>query len=105
MKTSTLSATSFWSLSRQNVDVFLILDKHESLWRFQNLIGCRSHATKCGTTWFCHIPFCPEVKGMPSFEWLKIKERGNKGNSQKFQKFPNQSGLFHEKECMISACW
>ena len=34
----------------------------------------RSHGTNCGTIWFCHIPFCPEVKGMPSFELLKIKE-------------------------------
>ena len=25
----------------------------------------RSHGTNCGAIWFCHIPFCPEVKGMP----------------------------------------
>ena len=39
---------------------------------------------------------------MPSFEWLKIKERETKGNPPKFQEFPIISGLFHKKECMIS---
>ena len=34
----------------------------------------RSHGTNCGAIWFCHIPFCPKVKGMPSFEWLKFKK-------------------------------
>ena len=57
------------------------------------LINHRSHAAKCGTTWFCHIPFCPEVKGIPSFEWLKIKEGETKGNSQKLQEFPNHFWL------------
>ena len=49
----------------------------------------RSHGTYCGAILFCHIPFCPEVKGMPSFEWLKIKEGKTSGNPQKFQEFPN----------------
>ena len=53
----------------------------------------RFHTTKCGATWFCHIPFCPEVKGMPSFEWLKIKEGETKGNPQNFQEFPNHFWL------------
>ena len=34
----------------------------------------RSYRTNCDAIWGCHIPFCPEVKGMPSLEWLKIKE-------------------------------
>ena len=32
---------------------------------------------------------CPEVKGMPGFERLKIKEGETKGNPQKFQEFPH----------------
>ena len=43
----------------------------------------RSHGTNCGAIWFCHIPFCPEVKGMPIFEWLKIKEGKTSGNPKK----------------------
>jgi len=49
----------------------------------------RSHGTNCGAIWSCHIPFCPEVKGMPSFEWLKIKEGKTSGTPPKFQEFPN----------------
>ena len=30
----------------------------------------------------------PEVKIMPSFEWLKIKEGKTSGNPKKFQEFP-----------------
>ena len=47
-------------------------------------LGLRSHGTNCGAIWFCHIPFCHEVKGMPSFEWLIIKE----GKTRKSPKFP-----------------
>ena len=65
----------------------------------------RSHATNCGATWFCHIPFCPEVKEMPSFEWLKIKEGETKGNPHKFQEFPNHFWLISYKRmhdiCML----
>ena len=64
----------------------------------------RSHGTNCGAIWFCHILFCPEVKGMPSFEWLKIKGGKTSGNPKKIQEFPNLSVLFHKKDCMISAC-
>ena len=59
------------------------------------LVTLRSVLSISGAIWFCHIPFCPEVKGMPSFEWLKIKEWKTSGNSQKFQEFPNP---------LISAC-
>ena len=48
--------------------------------------------------------FCPEVKGMPSFdhEWLKIKEGKTVGNPKKIS--PTIFALFHKNECMISAC-
>ena len=49
----------------------------------------RSHRTNHGAIWSCYIPFCPEVKVMPGFEWLKIKEGKTSGNPPKFQKFPN----------------
>ena len=34
----------------------------------------RSHRTNCDAIWGCHIPFCPEVKGMPSFEGQGVSE-------------------------------
>ena len=65
----------------------------------------RSHRTNCGAIWFCHIPFCPEVKGMPSFEWLKFKEGKTSGIPQKFQEFPNPFCLVSQKRmhdiCML----
>ena len=65
----------------------------------------RSHGTNCGAIWFCHIPFCPEVKGMPSFEWLKFKEGKTSGIPQKFQEFPNPFCLVSQKRkhdiCML----
>ena len=30
--------------------------------------------------WRCHKTICPEVKRMPSYEWLKIKEGKSTGN-------------------------
>ena len=35
-----------------------------------------------------HIPFCPEVKVMPSFEWLKIKEGKTSGYPKTIQGIP-----------------
>ena len=65
----------------------------------------RSHGTNCFAIWFCHIPFCPEGKGMPSFEWLKIKEGKTSGNSKKIQEFPNPFCLVSQKRmhdiCML----
>ena len=58
----------------------------------------RSHGTNCGTIWFCHIPFCPEVKGMPSFEWLKFQEGKTSGIPQKIQEFPNPFCLVSQKK-------
>ena len=62
---------------------------------------CRSNGTNCGAIWFCHIPFCPEVKGMPSFEWLKFKEGKTSGIPPKFQEFPNPFCLVSQKICML----
>ena len=66
---------------------------------------CRSHTTKCDATWFCHIPFCPEVKGKPSFEWLKFQEGKISGIPPKFQEFPNPFCLVSPKRmhdiCML----
>ena len=63
----------------------------------------RSHGTNCGAIWFCHISFCPEVKGMPSFEWLKIKEGKTSGNPQQFQEFANPFCLV-SRERMHDIC-
>ena len=41
---------------------------------------------------------------MPSFEWLKIKKGETKEIPKKSRNSPIISGLFHKKECMISAC-
>ena len=65
----------------------------------------RSHETNSGAIWFCHIPFCPEVKGMPSFEWLKFQEGKTSGIPQKFQEFPSPFCLVSQKRmhdiCML----
>ena len=64
-----------------------------------------SHRTICGAVWRCHVPFCPEVKGMPSFKWLKIIEGKLTGNPQNSRNSPNISYLFYEKRvndiCML----
>ena len=64
-------------------------------------LGTERYMTKPGGA---TLPFCPEVKGMPSFEWSKSK----KGKPQEIPKnsrnSPILSYLFHKKECMISAC-
>ena len=38
---------------------------------------------------WCHVPFGPEVKAIPGVEWLIIKGGKNKGNSPKFENFPD----------------
>ena len=52
-----------------------------------------------------HIPFGPEVKGMPGFDWLKIKEGKTSLNPPKFQEFPNPFCLVSQKRmhdiCML----
>ena len=57
----------------------------------------RSHRANCGTVWRCHIPFCPKVKGIPSFEWLKIKE----GKPQEIPQYSKNSPERMHDICML----
>ena len=52
-----------------------------------------------------HIPFCPKVKAMPGFDWLKIKEGKTSLNPPNSRNSPILSVLFHKKRmhdiCML----
>ena len=64
------------------VDIMPETSKNSACWDMGRNSHLRSQLTNCGAVWRCHIPFCPEVKGMPSFEWFKIKEGKNTGNPE-----------------------